>query len=73
MFRGIHDCALEVGDGMVWEMMSLRVPAPWDGFMGKLRLPIVVACRKSLCEELIRSKTRMRPNFRVLNVEQLRA
>ena len=31
--------------GMVGETMSLRVPVPWDGFMGKLRLPIAYCCR----------------------------
>ena len=32
---------------MLREMMSLRFPAPWDGFMRKIWQPIVVACVKS--------------------------
>ena len=46
--------------GMVCEMMSLREGRDYEEDKAAYRCRVL----KSLCEELIRSKIRMRPNFR---------
>ena len=72
VLRDIHDCALEVGDGNVMRDDVSSCPGALGQIYGEAKA--VAVCRKSLCKELIRSKTRMRPrNFRVLKVEQLYA